>query len=89
MINDIQLYLKKGLYSYSNLETQKAATMLEYAKVILPKVSFSRDLFRKELTKCINWMSDSEINHLKEWCFENFREMYPDILTNAFAMKVA
>ena len=89
MINDIQLYLKKGLYSYSNLETQKAVTMLEYAKVILPKVSFSRDLFRKELTKCINWMNDSEIKHLKEWCFENFREMYPDILTNAFTMKVA
>ena len=89
MINDIQLYPEKGLYSYIILETQKAVTMLEYAKVILPKVSFSRDLFRKELTKCINWMSDSEINHLKEWCFENFREMYPDILTNAFAMEVA
>ena len=63
--------------------------MLEYAKVILPKVSFSRDLFRKELTKCINWVSESEIGHLKEWCFDNFREMYPDILTNAFAMEVA
>ncbi len=63
--------------------------MLEYAKVILPKVSFSRELFRKELAKCINWVGESEINHLKEWCFENFKEMYPDILTSAFAMKVA
>ena len=63
--------------------------MLEYAKVILPKVSFSRDLFRKELAKCIKWVGESEINQLKEWCFENFMEMYPEILTNAFAMKVA
>jgi hypothetical protein len=59
--------------------------MLEYAKVILPKVSFSRELFRKELEKCINWVGDSDLAHLKNWCFENFREMYPDILTEAFA----
>jgi hypothetical protein len=63
--------------------------MLEYAKVILPKVSFSRELFRKELAKCINWVGESEINHLKEWCFENFKEMYPDILTSAFSKQAA
>lgn len=63
--------------------------MLEYAKVILPKVSFSRELFRKELTKCISWVGKSELNTLKEWCFENFREMYSDILNDAFTMKVA
>lgn len=63
--------------------------MLEYAKVILPKVSFSRELFRKELAKCINWVGEAEIGSLKAWCFENFMDMYPDILTKAFAMKVA
>lgn len=63
--------------------------MLEYAKVILPKVSFSRELFRKELTKCINWVSEAEIASLKDWCFENFRDMYPDILKSAFTMKAA
>jgi len=63
--------------------------MMEYARVILPKVSFSRDLFRKELTKCINWVGESELNDLKVWCFENFMEMYPDILTKAFAKKAA
>jgi hypothetical protein len=63
--------------------------MLEYARVILPKVSFSRELFRKELVKCINWVGDSEVNSLKEWCFENFMEMYPDILAEAFKMKAA
>jgi len=63
--------------------------MFEYARVILPKVSFSRELFRKELIKCINWVGDSEINSLREWCIENFMEMYPDILTEAFKMKAA
>jgi hypothetical protein len=63
--------------------------MLEYAKVILPKVSFSRDLFRKELAKCISWVGESEIANLKEWCYENFIEIYPDILTKAFSMRVA
>jgi hypothetical protein len=61
--------------------------MLEYAKVILPKVSFSRDLFRKELTKCIGWVGESEIINLKEWCFENFRDLYPDILVSAFEVR--
>jgi len=58
--------------------------MLEYAKVILPKVSFSRDLFRKELTKCINWVGDSEFDYFKSWCFDNFQDMYPEILSEAF-----
>jgi len=62
---------------------------MEYARVILPKVSFSRDLFRKELTKCIDWVGESELNDLKIWCFENFMEMYPDILTKAFEKKAA
>ena len=63
--------------------------MIEYAKVILPKVSFSRELFRKELAKCINWVNDSEIVSLKEWCYENFSELYPDILKSAFTVKAA
>ena len=62
--------------------------MLEYAKVILPKVSFSRELFRKELTKCINWVGDSELDHFKNWCYDNFKEMYPDILNEAFTLEV-
>lgn len=71
------------------IETQKTETMLEYAKVILPKVSFSRELFQKELHKCINWVNDSEVENLRKWCFENFMGMYPDILTEAFEKTAA
>ena len=62
--------------------------MLEYAKVILPKVSFSRELFRKELTKCINWVGDSEFDQFKSWCYDNFKEMYPEILADVFTPEV-
>ena len=58
--------------------------MLEYAKIILPKVSFSKDLFRKELNKCINWVETDQLHELYAWCFENFNEMYPDVLAEAF-----
>jgi len=59
--------------------------MLEYAKVILPKVSFSRELFSKELAKCINWVEPDQLQNLRNWCYENFKETYPDVLADAFA----
>jgi hypothetical protein len=59
--------------------------MLEYAKIILPKVSFSKDLFNKELNKCIGWLETDQIQELYKWCNENFQEMYPDVLSKAFA----
>jgi hypothetical protein len=59
--------------------------MLEYAKIILPKVSFSKELFRKELNKCIHWVEQEQINELYRWCNENFNEMYPNVLAEAFA----
>ena len=58
--------------------------MLEYAKVILPKVSFSRELFSKELTKCINWVEPKQVPELCAWCYQNFKQMYPNVLAEAF-----
>jgi len=59
--------------------------MLEYAKIILPKVSFSKDLFQKELYKCINWVEEDQLYNLYIWCFKNFNELYPDVLAEAFS----
>lgn len=59
--------------------------MLEYAKVILPKVSFSRELFRKELIKCIKWVEEDQVQELYSWCYQKFQKMYPDVLAEAFA----
>ncbi len=63
--------------------------MIEYAKTILPKVSFSRQLFQKELTKCINWVEKEEMENLRIWCFDNFGDRYPIVLKNAFNYNAA
>jgi hypothetical protein len=59
--------------------------MLEYAKSILPKVSFSRELFKKELNKCINWVEQNQLNELRIWCMDNFNDLYPVVLADAFS----
>lgn len=59
--------------------------MLEYSKIILPKVSFSKDLFRKELHKCVNWVEPHEVSELYKWCLNNFGDVYPEILEEVFS----
>lgn len=76
------IYFGKPGYIHTIL---KGTVMLEYAKIILPKVTFSRFLFKKELLKCIRWMTPGEMKELKRWCFNMFSHQYPDILQEAFA----
>lgn len=42
-------------------------SMLEYVKTVLAKVSFSKNLFRKEYKKSFSWLSKSESQELKDW----------------------
>jgi len=58
--------------------------MLEYAKGHLPKVSWNKRLFRKELNKCLKWIEPEEVHELREWCYKNFKSQYPDVLEEAF-----
>lgn len=57
--------------------------MLEFSKKILSKVSFDKDLFKKELKKSINWMSKKELNHLKIWALTSFSH-YKKIIIDVF-----
>ena len=57
--------------------------MLEYAKVILPKLSFSEELFQKELIKCINWVEPFERDTLQSWVFDNFSNEFPEVIEDA------
>ncbi|MFY7989229.1 MAG: hypothetical protein ACOVO3_00760 [Fluviicola sp.] len=60
--------------------------MFELTKKILVKVSFDPQLFQKELTKAIRWMSNTEeIQRLREWCLKEFGTIYPSIINKAFA----
>ena len=56
----------------------KKTSRLEYAKLILHKVSFDARLFRKELNKSLTWVSREEAIHLKEWVVANYKHLTGD-----------
>ncbi|MBW6490561.1 MAG: hypothetical protein K0B15_05125 [Lentimicrobium sp.] len=58
--------------------------MLEYSKTILQKVSFNRDLFRKELIKSMRWLRKEEIILLQIWCLVTFNDKYSEIIREVF-----
>jgi len=58
--------------------------MLNYTKLILRKVSFSRELFGKELRKSIKWLKKDEILLLQAWCVISFGDIYGDVIQETF-----
>ncbi len=58
--------------------------MLDYTKLILRKVSFSRELFGKELRKSIKWLKKDEILLLQTWCIITFGDIYGDVIQETF-----
>ncbi|NQT76776.1 MAG: hypothetical protein HQ565_03610 [Bacteroidetes bacterium] len=58
--------------------------MLDYTKLILRKVSFSRELFGKELKKSIKWLKKDEILLLQTWCVISFGDIYGDVIQETF-----
>ncbi len=54
--------------------------MLEYAKMILKKVSFDRRLFEKELIKALKLIIPNDLKEFKNWCYEQFGHVYNVIL---------
>jgi len=42
-------------------------SMLEYCKIILGKMKFSRKLFRKEYRKTFQYLAPAEHRKLKQW----------------------
>jgi hypothetical protein len=60
--------------------------MLEFVKTVLTKVSFDKELFRKELTKGIKWISPSERSLLLAWCLTQFGQTHQDIIKEVFRL---
>ena len=54
--------------------------MLELSKKILRKVSFDKNLFRKELQKSTGWLSKKEGTTLKIWALTTFSQYKNTIL---------
>jgi hypothetical protein len=58
--------------------------MIEFSKHILKSVSFDKYLFKKELTKMLNWAKPDEALLLKAWCVATFGHMYGDVIREVF-----
>lgn len=58
--------------------------MLELCKTILIRISFDKNLFRKELRKSITWLKPHERIILKVWCLAQFGHLYKDIILDVF-----
>ncbi len=62
---------------------------LNYAKIILAKVSFSKALFEKELKKAIALLLPHEVKRLEDLCYLHFEPKYSTILRDCFASPLA
>ena len=58
--------------------------MIQYAKIILPKVYLWEKLYKKELQKCVSWSDSEELDELYNWCHENFNDLYSHIHNEVF-----
>lgn len=52
--------------------------MIEYTKMILSKVSFDANLFRKEVSKAITMLLPYEVEELKVW-LEDYTKNKPEL----------
>ena len=58
--------------------------MLDYVKLILLKVSFSKKLFEKELRKALQLIAPTELIEFKTWCYQQFARLYRRVLKRVF-----
>jgi hypothetical protein len=61
--------------------------MIEYAKEILPKVSSWKELFRKELIKCVAWAGPENRDEIYNWCCRHYADSHSDVLEEVFPDK--
>jgi hypothetical protein len=58
--------------------------MLDYVKMILLKVSFSKALFEKELRKALKQVLPADLPEFKTWCYQQFARIYRRVLKRVF-----
>jgi hypothetical protein len=59
--------------------------MLDYVKMILLKVSFSKKLFEKELRKALQHVQPLDLADFKTWCYQQFARLYRRVLKRVFS----
>ena len=59
-------------------------TMLEHQKLLLEKLSYDKELFRKEIVKSFKWLRSYEIISLHKWLKENYGRTHADVIQEIF-----
>ncbi|OFX56254.1 MAG: hypothetical protein A2046_06265 [Bacteroidetes bacterium GWA2_30_7] len=58
--------------------------MLEFSKYILVRMSINENLFIKELRKLILWSKNEGVDELRDWCINNYGDIYGDEIIHTF-----
>lgn len=59
-------------------------TMLEHQKLLLEKLSYDKELFKKELVKSFKWLKSYEIIKLHTWLKNKYGQTHGDIIQDVF-----
>lgn len=63
--------------------------MLEHQKIVLQNVYYNKNLFKKELHKSIDWLSQEELNELWDWLKENYWDTHSELILESFTFAKA
>ncbi len=58
--------------------------MLEMTKLVLQRVSFDNNLFKKELVKALKWLKKEEALALQAWCIATFGTQYSHLVKEVY-----
>lgn len=56
--------------------------MLEHQKLIIDKLSYDKNLFRKEINKSVQWLKVSDLYKLFDWLRQKYWSTHKEIIVN-------
>jgi hypothetical protein len=58
--------------------------MLKHEIILLEKVSYDKNLFKKEIIKSFRWLKSYEIILLHNWLKKNYGKTHGDVIRDVF-----
>jgi len=66
------------------MKTNLVMIDIRYAKEVLSKVSFERNIFKRELKKFLNIIHPDQHQEFKEWCINEFKSEHLETIESVF-----
>jgi hypothetical protein len=58
--------------------------MLKHEIILLEKISYDKNLFKKEIIKSFRWLKSYEIILLHNWLKKNYGKTHADVIQDVF-----